>query len=334
MRFVLLDALRGLAALFVLIRHTGTFWQFGFYRSYLAVDLFFILSGFVIAFAYDEKLRTGALSLREFFVIRLIRMYPVYLLSLGLCVVLWFNQLPELAVPFALALVFLPWPVGNQPFLFGLNGPYWSLAFELAANFLYGVLRPVLTTWVLTAVLVLSGAGVVATAFLYGNLDTGWQWTLPSAGAGLARAVFGVFLGVLLYRHHARLSALVGRFVSPWVGFLLVGVALASPSLDGFNPVIDVLVVAAVFPALVVACSRYAPRRGQRLLMVLGAASYPLYVTHQQAGALIQAVTGSLAWVYAPWSGLVFALALVLVSAGIEKLVDLPVRRWLRKRLV
>ncbi len=334
MRFVLLDALRGLAAAFVLLRHTGDFWQFGFYRSYLAVDLFFLLSGFVIAFAYDEKLGNKTLSLGQFVLLRLIRMYPVYLVSLVLCVGVWFNVLPQVALPFALALFFLPWPVGQLPFFFGVNGPYWSLFFELAANFLYGLLRPVLKTGVLAVVVAGAAAGVVAVALLYGNLDTGWQWSLFSAGAGLTRAVFGVFLGVLLFRFHVPLRALAGRLVSPWVGFLLVGLALASPSAGPFNPVVDTLVVLLLFPLLVLACSRYETGRGHRVLLLLGAASYPMYVFHQQTGVLLQAVTGNLATALAPWSGVVFLLALVVLSALVEKVFDLPVRRWLRSKLI
>src|ERR1700692_1948753 len=86
-RYAYLDGIRGLAAILVLVRHTGNFWHFGFYRSYLAVDLFFILSGFVIAYAYDEKLREGAISFTQFLKIRLIRLYPVFLMSLVMCAI-------------------------------------------------------------------------------------------------------------------------------------------------------------------------------------------------------------------------------------------------------
>jgi len=337
-RFVLLDALRGLAAVFVLFRHTVPFWGFNIYRSYLAVDLFFILSGFVIAFAYDEKLRTKVMNLRQFLLVRLIRMYPVYLFSLVLCVVVWSGNLSMIALPLAAAVFFLPWPMPGNPGLFGINGPYWSLFFELAANFLYGLLRPVLNNVMLAAILIVSAAGIAVSAFLHGNLDTGWMWGWPSISAGFARAIFGVFLGLFLYRHYATLSRFVGRFVSPWAAFVLVGVILVSPSAQAWgqlaNPLIDTLLVLLVFPVLVVAASRHTGTRGRSLLLWLGAASYPLYVVHQQSGSIVQYLTGYWAQQAAPWSGIALTVGLLIFCVLLEKVYDLPLRRWLRRKLL
>jgi len=333
-RFVLLDAIRGLAAIFVLFRHTVPYWGFGFYRSYLAVDLFFVLSGFVIAFAYDQRMRTGAMSLGQFLTARLIRMYPVYLVSLALCVVVWSNNLGQAAVPLAFALLFLPWPVPHNSLLFAVNGPYWSLFFELAANLLYGLARPLLSNLVLAGVLVLSGIGVVVTAFAYGNLDTGWQWGQTSIVGGFARSVFGVFVGLLLYRNHDHLARLVGRVISPWAAFLLVAIVLASPTAGDLDPVADSLVVLLVFPTLVLAASNHTGQRGRSTLLILGSASYPLYVLHQQAGLIVDFLTGGMVKETAPWSGMIFTALLILACVALEKAFDLPVRRWLRQRFL
>jgi peptidoglycan/LPS O-acetylase OafA/YrhL len=254
----------------------------------------------------------------------------VAVVSLALCAAVWAQALPAVAVNFALALLFLPWPVPSQPFLFGLNGPYWSLSFELAANFVYGALARV--RWALPVLVVVAGVGVGLTAVLYGNLDTGWQWTWPSAGAGLARSVFGVFLGVILYRNYGRVSGWV-RWISPWAGFVLVGLVLASPGAGHLDPLADLAAVVLVFPAAVVAVSRHRSDRGRGFLLLLGAASYPLYAMHQQVGLLVQAVLGPLVDEAAPWSGLVLVTVLVALAAGLERFVDLPVRRWLRSRL-
>ena len=75
-RFSYLDGLRGMAAIFILTRHTGQFWGYSFYRSYLAVDIFFVLSGFVIAYAYDNKMKSGQMSIKQFFLIRIKADYP------------------------------------------------------------------------------------------------------------------------------------------------------------------------------------------------------------------------------------------------------------------
>lgn len=332
-RFVLLDALRGLAAVFVLFRHTGQFWHFGFYRSYLAVDVFFLLSGFVIAFAYDEKLRTGAMTLGSFLLVRLIRMYPVYLLSVGLCLLIWWDRLGDVGLVLALTALFLPWPAPGNASLFALNGPYWSLFYELVANLLYGWIRPLLTNLVLRSVLIVAGLGVAAAAWLHGNLDSGFLWNPESYLAGFSRSLFGIFLGVLLHRHYERLARWVS-LVPPWLAFVLVGVILASPPLPGFNAAIDLACVFVAFPLLVLAASRYRSGRGAPVLLAMGAASYPLYVVHQQMGTIVQFLTGSWVQAQAPWSGVLFLSGLLCFAVLLERRVDAPLRRWLRKTLL
>lgn len=160
-RYAFLDGIRGLAAILVLTRHTTDYWHFSFYRSYLAVDLFFILSGFVIAFAYDRKIRDGIIPFSQFVLIRLIRLYPVFLLSLVLCITiatgkLWLSHqishtvLTELLSIFALTAIFLPSHQIGNAYLFPINVPYWSLFFELIANFIYAATRKFLSNKVLT----------------------------------------------------------------------------------------------------------------------------------------------------------------------------------------
>src|SRR4051812_23930437 len=86
-RFLTLDALRGVAALIVFIRHSGP--QFGlsaveYSASHMAVDLFFVLSGFVLANAYESKLVDGTLGVSRFMLLRYIRLFPLYLLAMVL----------------------------------------------------------------------------------------------------------------------------------------------------------------------------------------------------------------------------------------------------------
>ena len=88
-QLVLFDGLRGVAALLIVLRHTSSYWGFTIYRTYLAVDIFFILSGFVIGLAYDQKLTSGAMSKKQFLFVRFVRLYPMYLISVGLCIVLF-----------------------------------------------------------------------------------------------------------------------------------------------------------------------------------------------------------------------------------------------------
>lgn len=80
-RFAFLDGIRGIATILILTGHTKNFWNFSLYKSYLAVDLFFILSGFVIAFSYEEKIKNNLIAIKKFLIIRMIRIYSIYILS-------------------------------------------------------------------------------------------------------------------------------------------------------------------------------------------------------------------------------------------------------------
>ena len=77
-RFHLLDGLRGIAAVIVVMLHAPIQYtsHFRFHGSFLAVDFFFCLSGFVIAFSYEKRLRSF-LDLRTFAIARIIRLYPL-----------------------------------------------------------------------------------------------------------------------------------------------------------------------------------------------------------------------------------------------------------------
>lgn len=80
--FGLLDGLRGMGAILILIGHTVAFWGLQYAPTgAVCVDLFFLLSGFVIAFAYEPRLAAG-MGVREFMTHRMVRLYPLYLLSI------------------------------------------------------------------------------------------------------------------------------------------------------------------------------------------------------------------------------------------------------------
>ncbi len=338
--FHALDGMRGVAALFVAMRHTFFFHRLGIPGGYMAVDLFFVLSGFVIAHAYDRRLETG-LSPARFVVLRYLRLWPVYALGavLGLIAAAMHALPPHddltaaqvaRTAPFALAM--LPGP-HIRPMLYPVNSVAWSLALELIVNLAYAVLwRPLRQPWVLAATMAASAIGLVAAVLAFGKLDIGFQWV--DAVGGLPRVVFSFTAGLALYRLY-----LSGRWrlkAPAWLWVLL----LAPLFCVSLGAVVYPLACAFVlFPALVFLAAT-APDPGPwltRLFAVAGAASYPLYALHKPLGEIVVLLTHRVApWVFRSWpveAGFVYLAPLLALCLLVERHFDRPVRRVLSREV-
>jgi peptidoglycan/LPS O-acetylase OafA/YrhL len=330
-RYIALDALRGVAALAVLTRHmpdlTFVRWLPG---SYLAVDLFFLLSGFVLHHAYRERLDSG-MSAAAFLRLRYVRLAPAYLVGAALGLVaasLAGMPLLDMMIGLGLTALFLPSPPGLPPqsaYLFPLNMPAWSLFFELAANLLFAA------RWsrALAGALVITGIGAIALVALglgMGTIDGGWAKI--NGHFGFARVAFAFFAGVAvceLWRRAPRKLSLP----APVLVLVLLGV-FALQAERGQRLWIDLLAVFAIFPALIYLGAGARGGRFSGLWALLGAISYPLYILHwpmlqvlvhvQPFGDVTaHGLTGT-----AVLSGLCIAVAYVA-----ERWLDRPVRKWL-----
>ncbi len=288
--FATLDGLRGVAALFVAMRHTSFFHGLGIHGGYLAVDLFFVLSGFVIAHAYQRRLEQG-LSAGRFLVMRYLRLWPVYVLGAVIGLIGAAEHalpgkdnmsLAEVArtAPFALAM--LPGP-HIRPMLYPVNSVAWSLALELAINAVYAF------TWRwLRDVRVLAGALAASAARPGRRLSV-----VRQAGHRLfveRRRRRPAPRGLLLHRRPGGLSVVSGSDLwrarlNAWAP-LAVLPPLLWVRLDEI--VYPLICVIAVFPALVLVSAQTEPSspRAVRLFAWLGAVSYPLYALHKPAGEI------------------------------------------------
>lgn len=348
-RYPFLDGIRGVAAILVLMRHTADFWGLKFYRTYLAVDLFFILSGFVIAYAYDGKLESGRMTFKGFVFTRLIRLYPVHMLSVLLCGITWITSkyigphnadifdVNQITLLLLFSLLFLPLHISGNTNLYPLNGPYWSLFFELITNFIYAVIRPFLNIKILSGIMVIFGALVAYSSVAHGNLDIGYSWGLQEIVGGFSRAMFGIFLGVFLYRYKEKLllclNRLLGGAISPWFAFIFLAAVLVSPSFRSFDPIIDIFLVLLVFPVMVLYLSDCASSRYENALLILGSASYPIYVLHLPTKEIVSIVNTKFVESIAPLSGILLVVGLIFMAVFIEKIYDLPLRRWLANKV-
>jgi peptidoglycan/LPS O-acetylase OafA/YrhL len=332
--FHTLDGLRGVAALFVAMRHTSFFHHVGIHGGYLAVDLFFVLSGFVIAHAYERRLAAG-LSVGRFLAMRYLRLWPVYALGavLGLIAAalqalpgkdnLTLAQVAHIA-PFALAM--LPGP-HVKPMLYPVNSVAWSLALELLVNVAYALVwRPMRRPYGLAAALAVSAIALIGATCWFGKLDVGFTWN--DAWGGIPRVLFSFTAGLAVYRLHQHWTWRPGP--PAWVP-LLVLAPLLWVKLD---PVIYPLVcVLALFPAIVLAAVEARPgARAVRVFTWLGLASYPLYALHKPTGEIVtwflrrhapQTLHGAV-WIGVPYLAALSALCLV-----VERFYDRPVRRGL-----
>ena len=188
-RFAALDLLRGVAAFSVLLWHAPTVdGRPVLGRAYLAVDLFFVLSGFVIAHAYEHRLRSGG-QFQRFCLARLIRLYPLYLactlMSAGLAALAAIFgtgthvSMAQLARTLFPALLFLPTPTSwsvQPPWLFPLAFTAWSLLWELLVNLVYGAGGYLLRGAFLAVPIVIGAFAIVAGLWIRGTVELGWAW--------------------------------------------------------------------------------------------------------------------------------------------------------------
>ncbi|MCV2349264.1 acyltransferase family protein [Paucibacter sp. Y2R2-4] len=139
MRIVSLDGCRGLAAIVVVVFHLPWLFGLGVPHGYLAVDFFFILSGWVLALAYEQKI-LGGLSFKKFIVVRLARLYPLYLIALLLgALALLLKQAAGEKQP-ALTCVFQNMalaPCWAMKEAFPINSPSWSIFSEIFVNIVW-----------------------------------------------------------------------------------------------------------------------------------------------------------------------------------------------------
>ncbi len=351
--FQTLDGLRGVAAIGVAIGHgrflAGPQPMAAFSECYLAVDFFFVLSGFILAHAYGTRLSDG-LSAGRFMALRLVRLYPLYglalLCSFGLAAAQGFHSaigVPLQPVDALAALLMLPdphwgvplYPLNIADLLYPLNVPAWSLFFELVANAALALFWRRLSPAVL-GMLVGVGAMVLVVALEARGLGFGTQGDAFNAGAlwssfggGLARVVFSFFAGVLVFRlWHRRPPRLQ---VPPALLLLVLATMLAAVPPKAAQDSYDLIATLIVFPVMVyLGAGSASGRIGARVFVWLGGISYGVYVLQQAYYATIQAASGTALGV----GQTVFALILLLPLATIADLAfDRPIRRWLARRV-
>ena len=340
--FEVLDGLRGVAAVGVVTFHfmEMVIWNYSklwIGHGFLAVDFFFCLSGFVMGYAYDDRLEK--MGLWTFLKARLIRLHPLVVLGtvLGL-IALYANPFGitsgygpgKVALMFAASLLLIPYGVMKERSqnLFSLNAPAWSLFWEYVANVVFGIAlyrikRGLLVVLTIIAAVLLCWAGYRA-----GNLSGGWS--ARNFWDGGARVAFSFMAGLLVYRMGWRLRTRLGFGA---LSVLLV-LALAMPYAKG-GWIREAAVIIVYFPLLIAlgAGATVSPRV-ERVCRFSGDLSYPLYMTHY-----------SIVWIWGDFAEkhqlatqgmapevLCGAVIMVAFASLVMVAYDKPVRAYLRAR--
>jgi peptidoglycan/LPS O-acetylase OafA/YrhL len=314
----------------------------GLHHAAMAVDFFFGLSGFVIAYAYDGRRKT--LSVREFVAVRLIRLHPLVLLGamLGLASFLVdpfaANQklipLPVVLGDFALACLLLPHPTlpNRWTDTHSLNSPAWSLLQEYVGNLAYVLVLRRLGTRALGAVVVLAAAALLWVLWRTNSIDLGSDWTTIAKAP--VRMGFSFTLGLWLYRVRERAPKLrLGWAVLSAILVLAFALPLIPRSVPHGNGLYEAAVAMALFPAIILSGAHSRIGRTElALCKFAGRISYPLYILHYpflliyMNFVIFRKPPPLLAHLAAAGT---FALVVAVAWLAL-KLYDEPARRWLR----
>lgn len=290
--FEILDGLRGVAALTIVVFHfmewvyTDASQNF-IGHGFLAVDFFFCLSGFVIGYAYDDRI--AKMGVLEFFKSRFIRLHPLVIAGsvLGLLAFLFdpFGGHPELystgkiILAFLCSVLLIPLPViEDRGFnLFSFNAPSWSLFWEYAANIVYAFVLYKIKRSYLLLLTIISGIAICWVAYRSGNLLGGWSG--PTFWDGSARISYSFLAGLLIFRSNWVIKNKLG-----FIGIaILLFLAFITPS-SRWNWISEPLIVLFYFPLLIALGAGATLTSGLKKVCIFsGQLSYPLYMTHYAA---------------------------------------------------
>lgn len=309
--------------------------------GYLAVDFFFILSGFVITRQYEAKIAMRQIDLKTFALRRLARLYPLYLVSIGLAI--WLNEhmiawnSPLRILSYGMGPHFVAWLIaeltmtGNLTSMAQPNGPVWSVSAEWIVNLVffalvwYGRRIPNKLLWTTVAI-----GAIYMISVTPHTLDD------PAHGIPNVRGIVGFTLGWLIFRYHRRLPAKLPLFI--WMVDIVI-VALIALMLELYGSTsligVDYAFALFIFPAVIIVCLYRWSLIGQFFSLApqrfLGRISYSIYLLHYPLTYLMV----NTPWILAigkPRLGVYYIFALLTVATLSYMFIEVP-GRWLGRKL-
>ncbi len=358
--YQILDGLRGVAAIMVVIFHIFEIFSGGNHlvqiinHGYLAVDFFFVLSGFVIGYAYDDRWRK--MTIKDFFKRRLIRLHPMILMGMTVGAICFYYSASPILFPqishvplwkmlmvMLIGYTLIPVPtsldIRGWTEMHPLNGPAWTLFFEYIANIAYALILRKISKLVLSILTIIAAVALVHMAVTSANGDVigGWSIDATQLRIGFTRLAYPFLAGLLLSRTikpgHIKHAFLISS--------VLIVVILSFPRVGGsehlwMNGLYDSLCIILLFPVIVYigASGKISNRYMNSVCRFLGDISYPIYITHYPLIYIFSAwvVNNNITLDAALPAGLLTLASSILLAYLSLRLYDIPVRKWLAKR--
>lgn len=359
--YEILDGLRGVAAILVVFFHIFEVFSNGDHsqqiinHGYLAVDFFFLLSGFVLGYAYDD--RWNNMTLKDFFKRRIIRLQPMIIMGTIIGAVLYYfqsskgmgwagiSEVPIWTMLLVMVIGFTLFPVGENLDIRGwgemhpLNGAAWSLFYEYIANIAYALFLRRASKIILIILTIVAAGITVHYALTNSNGDIIGGWSISDLNQlkiGFIRLSFPFLAGLLLARI-GKLKFTPNAFLT---GSILLVITLTIPHLGGenniWNRLYECVCLILVFPFIIWlgAGGKVTGKKSSQFCKFMGDISYPIYITHFPIVYVFMAyvtnnnLTLAQAW---PYGLLVVVISITLAYCSM-RWYDLPIRSWLRKK--
>lgn len=358
-----IDGLRALAVIAVMFYHLGLSWIPG---GFLGVDLFFVISGYVITrMLLDSIAQSGGLDLRGFYLARLRRLLPALLFMLTTTIIavgIWApDTIKRLLIdtPFALTGTINWWLVANeQDYFESIGRPpllqhTWSLAVE--AQFylvwpliLYFILKKFGKKHIPVAALSIAAASGIALLLVSVSIDAANASKVSHVYFGTDTHSIGLFLGAALavswipQNFRVEISRKGQNFIDGIGVIGFIGILATFLFIDASNPAMYKIAfpLAGVFGAAIIAsivhpASRFAPVLQNKVLLWIGERSYAIYLWHW---VIFQVTRPTVDLAGQAWALYSLRILIVFALADISlRYVELPVRRgviqyWLKGR--
>ena len=356
--YEILNGLRGVAAIMVVAFHVCEAYPTNYiYRAYMAVDFFFMLSGFVIGYAYDD--RWGKMSVGNFLKRRLFRLHPMVIFGTLLGVILFYfgastifpiiKDVPvwKLLLYAMMGMLLIPttpkMDIRGWKEMYTLDAPIWSLFFEYIANILYALFIRRFSKIALAILVTLAAGATCYLTLTNGDVIGGWEFSGHHLHIGFTRLIFPFFAGLLLFRIGKKIHI---RQAFTWSSLLLAAVLIV-PRIGGdeniwMNGLYEAIVIIIVFPIIVLmgAGGEVKDKLTAKVCKFLGDISYPVYLVNYplcyiHIGWLRLSATGTeTKYTFAQvwWVSASVFVASILIAYLALKFFDEPIRKFLSKK--